>query len=79
MTLATVFTMPHHPSEAPGFDASLEAVLKAAATSSKAEVAYRAGQFQVCGTLTEVRKALPVILTSDAVKVSLSSVSQHPC
>ncbi|KAI5450311.1 hypothetical protein NCC49_003222 [Naganishia albida] len=68
MTLATVFTMPQHPSEAQGFDASLEAVLKTTSSASKAEVAYRAGQFQVCGTLSEVRKALPVILTADAVK-----------
>lgn len=74
ITLATVFTMPQHPSEAQGFDASLEAVLKTTSSASKAEVTYRAGQFQVCGTLSEVRKALPVILTADAVKVSLSLV-----
>ncbi|KAJ9106683.1 hypothetical protein QFC20_004014 [Naganishia adeliensis] len=68
LTLATVFTMPQHATEVPGFDAALEDVLKVAASSTKAEVAYRTGQFQVCGTLAEVRKALPVILTSDAIK-----------
>jgi hypothetical protein len=59
---------------AAGFAASIESVLKTTAVSTKAEVSYRAGQFQVCGTLAEVRKALPMILTSDAVKNTTATV-----
>lgn len=73
--MATVYTM--SPSDPMRFDESLEQVLKDAA-GTKAEVAYRAGQFQVTGTMTEVRQALPVILTSDAVKVGPRGVSVGP-
>jgi hypothetical protein len=66
--------MSPHAIEAPGLDASIESVLKTIASSTKAEVSYRAGQFQVCGTLAELRKALPMILTSDAVKNTTATV-----
>jgi hypothetical protein len=74
LTLATVSTTAPHATETPGLDASIESVLKTTASSTKAEVAYRAGQFQVCGTLAEVRKALPMILTSDAVKNTTATI-----
>ncbi|KAJ9093514.1 hypothetical protein QFC21_006347 [Naganishia friedmannii] len=78
MTLAAVFTMSQPPSEATQFDASLEALLKATAASTNAEVAYKMGQFQVCGTMSEVQKALSMILTSDAVKNTLHEI-QFQC
>ena len=67
--MATVYTMSS--TDHARFDESLEKVLKDAAATG-AEVAYRAGQFQVTGTMAEVRQALPVIVTSDAVKVGRS-------
>jgi hypothetical protein len=52
-----------------GFDSALETMLKMVAASTKAEIAYRSGQFEICGTLSEVRRSLPLILTSSAVNV----------
>jgi hypothetical protein len=69
LALATVSIVSTKPHEAGTFDASIALVLRTTASSTKAEVAYETGQFQVCGTLAEVRKALPKILTLDVVKI----------
>ncbi|KAJ9112499.1 hypothetical protein QFC22_006246 [Naganishia vaughanmartiniae] len=78
LTLATVFTMPIQQdglhADSAGFDSSLEAVLKMAASSTKAEIGYRSGQFEICGTLSEVRKSLPLILSSDAVNNTIHDI-----
>lgn len=78
LALATVSTTAPHGTEGAGLDASIESVLKTTASLTKAEVSYRSGQFQVCGTLAEVRKALPMILMSDVVKVGSCHAARRP-